>query len=225
MSDKPSKFTVVDRRKFTLEGELRKEEQISPEEAEERAAAEKNKSEAPVSAPEQEEAPATASGPRLITMPSRKLDDEIDVDVEEELEEEEDMPPLPKAPSADETNEQRAAYEKSSADLDTMLREANPGMPESQEVNFEHLVQQLYLSAMMQMGAGTPEGERPRVDILGARQTIDLMSVLIEKTKGNLSEREERMLNNALFELRMNFMELTNMIAKSATQPPPGGLR
>ena len=44
-------------------------------------------------------------------------------------------------------------------------------------------MQQFYVSAMMQMGAGTQEGQRPRVDIMGARATIDLLGVLAEKTK------------------------------------------
>ena len=57
-------------------------------------------------------------------------------------------------------------------------------------------MQQLYLSAMIQMGAGTQEGQRPRVDIMGARQTIDLLGVLAEKTKGNLTEVEERTLRD-----------------------------
>jgi hypothetical protein len=49
-------------------------------------------------------------------------------------------------------------------------------------------VQQFYVSAMIQMGAGTQDGQRPRVDIVGARTTIDLLGVLAEKTRGNLTE-------------------------------------
>ena len=85
----------------------------------------------------------------------------------------------------------------------------------------EHLVQQLYISAMIQMGAGAQEGQRPRVDILGARQTIDLMGVLAEKTKGNLSEAEANALQTALFEVRMAFLELTNMITLQGVPAPP----
>jgi hypothetical protein len=49
-----------------------------------------------------------------------------------------------------------------------------------------------------------------------------MLSVLQEKTKGNLEEREARMLQNALFELRMMFLEITNAIAQAAQQPPKG---
>jgi Domain of unknown function (DUF1844) len=215
MSDTPSKFTVVDRRKFTMDGVLRSEQERTAEEASATQAQEEKKETAEPTTPPN-------AGPRLITMPKP-----VHAEETEEIEEEvgQDEPELPPPPSAEESRKQKSDYERSSADLDNMLRAANPGMQSSQQITFEHLVQQLYLSAMMQMGAGTPEGERPRVDILGARQTVDLVGVLAEKTKGNLNEHEDRMLQSALFELRMNFLELTNMISKSATQPPPGGKR
>jgi hypothetical protein len=88
-------------------------------------------------------------------------------------------------------------------------------------VGFEHLVQQFYLSAMLQMGAGTQEGQRPRVDIMGARATIDLLGVLAERTRGNLTEAEDRMLQSVLFELRMAFLELTSMVGAPSVPPPP----
>ena len=88
-------------------------------------------------------------------------------------------------------------------------------------VGFEHLVQQFYLSGMIQMGAGTQEGQRPRVDIVGARNTIDLLGVLSEKTRGNLTTQEEGMLQSVLFELRMAFLELTSMINVQGVPPPP----
>lgn len=216
MSDNPSKFTVVDRRKFTMDGVLRGEQEQTSEEAaatqaQEKVGEEKKEAATPAAPP--------SAGPRIVTMPKPAHHEEIEEEAEENDTE------LPPPPSTEESLKQKSDYDKSAADLDDMLRAANPGMPSSHQITFEHLVQQLYLSAMMQMGAGTPEGERPRVDILGARQTVDLMSVLVEKTKGNLNEREDRMLQSALFELRMNFLELTNMISKSATQPPPGGKR
>ena len=50
---------------------------------------------------------------------------------------------------------------------------------------------------MIQMGAGQ-EGQRTRIDIIGAKQTIDLMGVLAEKTKGNLTEAEDRTLQTGV---------------------------
>jgi hypothetical protein len=80
------------------------------------------------------------------------------------------------------------------------------------------------MSALIQMGAIRQEAESPRVDIIGARQTIDSLTVLQEKTKGNLTDREKTLLQNVLFELRMAWIEITNAVA-SAPKPgaaPPG---
>jgi len=43
---------------------------------------------------------------------------------------------------------------------------------------------------------------------------------LQEKTKGNLTANEQRLLESALFELRMMFLEITNAIARNAANPP-----
>jgi hypothetical protein len=130
---------------------------------------------------------------------------------------------LPPAPSIEESRFQKASYDKAAERLDNLVRAQNPGAPAPEKIGFEHLVQQLYLSAMMQMGAGTPEGQRPRIDILGARQTIDLLGVVLEKSKGNLSAHEERTLQTVLYELRMTFLELTRMISAQPGMPPPPG--
>jgi hypothetical protein len=117
---------------------------------------------------------------------------------------------------------QQDAYEASAQRVDDLLRAQNPGMGPEPPITFESLVQQFYVSAMIQMGAGTPEGQRPRVDIVGARTTIDLLGVLAEKTRGNLSENESRTLETVLFETRMTFLELTSMIGMKGVPPPPG---
>lgn len=139
--------------------------------------------------------------------------------VEEAQEEEE----LPAGPTEQETADSHSAYKESSRTLDDMIRAANPGMQPLAEMDFNRLVQSVYMTAMMQMGAGTPEGQQPRLDILGARQSIDMLGVLTEKTKDNLTDDETRLLQSALFELRMAFLEITQAIARSATQPPPPG--
>jgi hypothetical protein len=67
--------------------------------------------------------------------------------------------------------------------------------------------------------------EKPKPDLVLSRHTIDLMAILQEKTKGNLSDREKTLLQNVLFELRMAWIEITNAVATSATKPgamPPG---
>ena len=125
-------------------------------------------------------------------------------------------------PTAAETAQQRQDYHASAGRLDDMFRKANPGQPAIPVMNFDRLVQSLYMTAAVQMGAGTGPNEQPRIDIMGARQSIDMLSVLDEKTQGNLTGEEKRLLQNALFDLRMSFLEITNAIANSAQRPPQG---
>ena len=126
--------------------------------------------------------------------------------------------------SAEETAAQATAYKPSSDQIDTLLSQPNPGMAAPGVVAFEHVIQSFYLSAIMAMGAGTEPGQKPRIDILGARQSIDMLGVLEEKTRGNLTEHEQQLLQGITFELRMMFLELTNAISSQAHQgaPPPG---
>jgi hypothetical protein len=128
---------------------------------------------------------------------------------------------LPPAPTVEESREQKEAYDASAQRLEDLVRAQNPAAGAPPPVTFENLVQQFYVSAMIQMGAGAQEGQRPRVDILGARTTIDLLAVLAEKTRGNLTETEDRTLQTVLFEVRMAFLELTRMITLQGMQPPP----
>src|SRR5260370_12085302 len=92
-------------------------------------------------------------------------------------------------------------------------------------MSFEQLVQSIYMTAMMQLGAATHEGQQPQVDILGARQSIDMLGILAEKTTGNLTLEEIRLLESALFELRMAFLEITHVLARSAAAKAPTGAR
>jgi hypothetical protein len=127
---------------------------------------------------------------------------------------------MPPVPTADESREQKMAYDASAQRLEDLVRAQNPAVGQQPAITFEHLVQQFYVSAMIQMGAGAQEGQRPRVDILGARNTIDLLGVLAEKTRGNLNEAEDRALQAVLYDTRMAFLELTSMITLQGMQPP-----
>ncbi len=209
MSDTP-KFTVVDRRKF-------------------RAEEDSNNTQA-VAAPE----PAAAPRLTLVEPAQREPEPQAAIEAEEtsapaavaELPEEEESEEAGPAPTAEEVAFQKTAYEKAAERLEDLVKAQNPAAPAPEKIGFEHLVQQLYLSAMMQMGAGTPEGQRPRIDILGARQTIDLLNVVADRTAGNITKEEERTLQTVLFELRMTFLELTRMIsAPKPNVPPPGPIK
>ena len=105
------------------------------------------------------------------------------------------------------------------------IRASNPGMERMPEMSFERLVQSVYMQAILQLGGGAEPGQTPQIDLLGARQSIDMLEVLAEKTKGNLTPTESQLMDNALFEVRMGFLEVTQALARSAAsrQPPPGG--
>ncbi|HTJ29244.1 MAG TPA: DUF1844 domain-containing protein, partial [Acidobacteriaceae bacterium] len=154
--------------------------------------------------------------------PSRPAETEESEESDGAFGEEGDEMDLPGAPTVEEMREMKIAYEEAAERIEDLVRAQNPGAPPLEKTTFEHLVQQLYLSALMQMGAGTPEGQRPRVDIVGARQTIDLMSILAEKTRGNLSQNEERAIQAVLFELYMTFREITRAVTAGPLPPPPG---
>ena len=130
---------------------------------------------------------------------------------------ESDHPPEP--PSGAEQEAQHKEYRASGKKLDDMLAAGGHGKAEDFEMTFERLVQSLYVSALFQLGVMHPEGEAPRPDIVAARQTIDTLGVLKEKTKGNLTPAEENVLQNVLFELRMAFLEITNAITRAPGQP------
>ena len=221
MTDTP-KFTIVDRRKFHADDDTVAEPKAAspaPEPAR-TPTAQPSAPSAPASGPRLTlvENPASAPKPEAAA-PAVAVADEA-YDPEQDTIDESQLPP---APTSEESRFQKAAYEKAADRIDDLVRAQNPGAPAPEKIGFEHLVQQLYLSAMMQMGAGTPEGQRPRVDILGARQSIDLLAVVQEKTKGNLTFEEIRTLDTVLFEVRMTFLEITRMISAQPPIPPPPG--
>jgi hypothetical protein len=135
-----------------------------------------------------------------------------------------DVPPpkaeidTPPPPTADEQREQADAYRKSAKDLDARVELSGHSSKEL-EMTFERFMASLYMSAMMQLGLMHEQGGQPRVDLIGARQTIDTLSLLSEKTKGNLTSAEENFLQNCLYELRMAYVEVTNALARPQQTP------
>jgi Domain of unknown function (DUF1844) len=76
---------------------------------------------------------------------------------------------------------------------------------------FLDLVQSLQMGAMVGLGMFQgPDGKRPPVDLPAAKDAIDLLGILQEKTKGNLTKEEEEVLREGLYHLRMGYMALIN---------------
>ena len=122
---------------------------------------------------------------------------------------------MPMPPTSAEQDAQAEAYKQSSKDLDTQVELSGHSVKDF-EITFERFMASLYMTAMMQLGLMRQQGAQPQVDIIGARQTIDTLSLIAEKTKGNLTPEESRLLDSALFELRMAFLEITQALARSA---------
>ena len=94
--------------------------------------------------------------------------------------------------------------------------EARPPMPPA---SFTFLVLSLRAQAEMQLGLmHFGEEEKPEPDLELARHTIDMMAMVSEKTRGNLTLEEQRLLENSLTELRFRFVQISDEVARAATQ-------
>ncbi len=201
-----SEFKVSDRRLFTSDGDLRTdgaEEQTATPAATSAAAAAAPAASAPVSeTPEAAPEKAAAVSETAPTTPATTRETDI-----------------PEPPSASEQQAQHDAYRQSSRDLDTRVELSGHSAKEL-EMSFERFMASLYMTAMMQLGLMHEEGGQPGVDVIGARQTIDTLGMIAEKTKGNLTPKEQGFLQNCLYELRMAYVEVTNALARP---PQPTG--
>jgi hypothetical protein len=221
-------FVINDRRKFRMDGEPvepRPEEPVAETAAPEAESTTESTPVAnrePIPFPVREGAPATNAAHTVTPVPE-PAEEVAAADAEAASEEEAKLPP----PTAEEIEQVRAAYEATAERIETMMRSQNLGAEHMPPMDFTQLVQSIYMSAMIQLGAGAQQGQQARVDLLGAKNSIEMLSVIEEKTAGNLAEQEKNLLNSALFELRMGFLEITQLLARQAqsrqtTPPPPG---
>jgi hypothetical protein len=83
-------------------------------------------------------------------------------------------------------------------------RETEPGVPEAR---FDLFLSGLAMEALIALGdAPHPQTRKSATNLPQARYLIDLLGVLEEKTRGNLSVDEERLLKETLYQLRMRYM-------------------
>jgi hypothetical protein len=85
------------------------------------------------------------------------------------------------------------------------------------QIDFATFVLSLSHSALMHLGeAPDPDTNETHVDLGLAKQNIDILGLLEEKTKGNLTGDEERLVAQVLFDLRMRFVEKSKTAAAGA---------
>ncbi len=160
-------FKVVDRRRFTTEGEER--EGAVPREAP-----------APAAPPPA----AKAASPAAKAAAAPKLSPE---------------PPAGATPSADEDDDTGG-------------------------LTFSVFVQSLAQQCMMQLGLiPMPHSGQRELQLEAAHDTIDVLSLMKAKTKGNLTPEEAQLIEGVLYELRMTFVQINQQLAAAARSAGPGG--
>ncbi|WP_022853113.1 DUF1844 domain-containing protein [Thermodesulfatator atlanticus] len=77
-------------------------------------------------------------------------------------------------------------------------------------VNFSMFILSLNTSALVHLGElPDPHSQQKKKDLALARQTIDILDMLKEKTRGNLTREEEKLLDTILYELRMIYLRVS----------------
>jgi Domain of unknown function (DUF1844) len=199
--EEESGFVVNDRRLFSSDGELR-EDVVKAEEA--AAERERAADEAQQRANEQRAAQQKSENAAVPPVESHEV---------------------PEGPTTAEQEASADAYAASTKQVDERIhkelsKQGRADQARDLEMSFDKFVASLYMTTLMQLGLAAPQGEKPMLDLMGARQTIDILGILNDKTKGNLNEAEESTLRNVLYELRMAYLEVTNLLAN----PPKDGV-
>ena len=106
-----------------------------------------------------------------------------------------------KKPEKEPAKKETKAEEEASAEK----QEAEVELP---EINFPTFIISLNASALVNLGAIEDPASGTKVKNLAlAKQTIDILSMLEEKTRGNLTEEEEKILKNILYDLRIIYVK------------------
>lgn len=94
--------------------------------------------------------------------------------------------------------------------------EANPSDKDLPRMNFSLFVQSLAHQAMMGLGlVPWPDSGLIKVELPLAQQSIDILAILKDKTKGNLSSEEQHMVDSLLYQLQVAYVEVAKL--------PPNG--
>ncbi len=107
---------------------------------------------------------------------------------------------------------QESKQEKAPA-LDESQPLSEPLAGETARIDFPSYILSYYTQGLVLLGeVPNPYTNKQEQDLEAARHTVDILTMLEEKTKGNLSKEEEQLLGSVLYELRMKFMTKTSRI-------------
>ncbi|HYP25204.1 MAG TPA: DUF1844 domain-containing protein [Blastocatellia bacterium] len=194
VDEKEPSIKITDRRKFNLDG--------TPRETAEEPEAEQPSEPAPQAA---EPAPAPgeeAKSENVLSFPGEADRKRPDAQA--------DAPPSPEDPRAAAMAEMTSPNPMSGA-AEKAYNAARQKEPSSiPDASFLSLLNMLGVQAAMHLGLiQGPEGGSEAVDLEAARHMIDMLGIVEEKTRGNLTKEEEALLENILADLRMQFVSLS----------------
>jgi hypothetical protein len=97
--------------------------------------------------------------------------------------------------------------EEAGAEAETIRESEDAPLP---EINFSTFIFSLNTSALLHLGeVPDPTTGKQQEDLAMAKQTIDLIAMLEEKTKGNLTQDEENLMKHILYDLRLRYVQKT----------------
>ncbi|MEM7589193.1 MAG: DUF1844 domain-containing protein [Myxococcota bacterium] len=116
----------------------------------------------------------------------------------------------------------------SNAPSDAKQESSAPKQQQAQPLTFELFIQSLGQQAMMAMGLlPWPDSGLIKVDLQRSREMIDVIALLHEKTKGNLTPDEQKLCEALLYQLRVTFVQMMQKGSGQppGSQPPPAGAK
>ena len=205
---KEETFKVIDRRHFTEEGNLRPEV-VELERREEEAAAKEAAAKKAANPPAKPAAnapnPTTKSGANPTAKASAAATSEYDLGSAEH-----------RAAAKDNSGSGLIAPGASADLVSSDSGEALPAEQSHSSRSFQMLVDFLTRNAAAMLGGmADPQTGRPFVDLEGAREVIDMLDALREKTRGNLSKEDDQLLIEVLGSLKLTFMEISKAAAEA----------
>jgi len=115
-----------------------------------------------------------------------------------------------RAPEGAEGSQEKQANEKMPKAEAASSGEETPPRP---TIDFPSYVLSYYTQGLVLLGeVPNPYTNKKEEDVEAARHTIDILSMIEQKTKGNLGKDEQQLLESVLYELRLKFMAKTNRI-------------